>query len=490
MRKRNVAVVLSALLLASFSAQASIDLIATGSISGTYQDLSTETAAPLENGVPGNRLGGIGSGLAWAGGTTFLALPDRGPNAKSYNSAIDDTSSYIARFQTLNLALQPSDAGSALPYTLTPTLIATTLLSSKEALVYGSGAGLGVGSGAPALNAVKHRYYFTGRSDNFDPAQPSTNPSNARLDPESIRVAVSGRSVFVSDEYGPYIDQFDRITGRRLRSFVLPPKFAVATPSAQGAVEIAGNTSGRIANKGMEGLAITPDGKMLVGILQSPLIQDGGSNGPITRIVTVRIANGAVSEYAYPLTNIGTSAKPKYPTVSEILAINDHEFLVDERDGKGFNDNSTAVFKRLYQIDLTGAADVSALSGAENLADKTVSKTLFLDLVSALNAHGYSSQDIPAKLEGLAFGPDLVENGVTRHTLYVANDNDFVATVTDSNHPAGADNGNRWFVFAIDAGDLRDYVPQQIGKFDLGLCDDLRGDLYDVVDVIDDRTRR
>ena len=32
----------------------------------------------LENGAPQNVLGGIGSGLTWAGGTTFLAVPDRG----------------------------------------------------------------------------------------------------------------------------------------------------------------------------------------------------------------------------------------------------------------------------------------------------------------------------------------------------------------------------------------------------------------------------
>jgi hypothetical protein len=77
------------------TARASARLIARGSISGAYQDLSAATAAPLENGTAGNRLGGIGSGLAWAGGTTFLALPDRGPNAQSYDSSIDDTTSYI-----------------------------------------------------------------------------------------------------------------------------------------------------------------------------------------------------------------------------------------------------------------------------------------------------------------------------------------------------------------------------------------------------------
>src|SRR5215475_10443307 len=167
-----------ALLLVS-PAYASVDLIAIGSISGAYEDLASATAAPLENGVPGNRLGGVGSGLAYAGGNTFLALPDRGPNAKPYNSLVDDTVSFIARFHTFTLSLAPSDPGSPLPFTLTPTLRKTTLLSSASPLVYGTGAGFGnridgitpIGSGAPALNAVNHTHYFTGRSDNFDPAR-------------------------------------------------------------------------------------------------------------------------------------------------------------------------------------------------------------------------------------------------------------------------------------------------------------------------------
>src|SRR5262249_55458586 len=313
--------------------------------------------APLENGVPGNRLGGIGSGLAYAGNNIFLALPDRGPNAKAYNAKVDDTTSYIARFHTLHMSLAPSDTGATLPFTLTPMLIDTTLLSSKKPLVYGIGAGLGLGSGAPALNAIDHTHYFTGRSDNFDPTRLSTNPFNGRLDPEGIRVGSDGRSVFISDEYGPYVSEFDRATGRRIRAFVLPDTLAVSRLSSVGDTEISGNTSGRVANKGMEGLAITPNGKMLVGVMQAPLIQDGGK---IVRIVTIDIATGSTHQYAYALTT-GTG-------VSEILAINDHEFLLDERDGKGQGDGSAAVVKQLFKIDLAGAADVTALSGAATLA--------------------------------------------------------------------------------------------------------------------------
>jgi hypothetical protein len=467
MRKKHLAWLAVASLVGLPAAYADVELIAIGNISGTYEDLAHKVSAPLENNVPGDRLGGMGSGLAYAGGTTFLGLPDRGPNAVSYDSAVDDTASYIERFHTLDLSLQESDAGSALPFTLTPTLRSTTLLFSRTPLVYGTGAGLGVASGQPALNS-RSRYYFSGRSDNFDASRLSTNPNDGRLDAESIRVSRDGRSVFISDEYGPYVYQFDRASGARIRAYKVPDKFGVSNLSPQGAVEISGNTSGRVANKGMEGLAITPDGRTLLGSMQSPLIQDGGTDGPVVRLLKIDVLTGATREYAYPLTNIGTASKPKHPTVSDIVAVNDHQFLVDERDGKGLGDNSTAAFKHLYLIDLNGAEDVSGISGAANLAPKAVAKTLFLDIVSLLGAAGFAPTDIPAKLEGVAFGPDVTVAGSSRHTVFVANDNDYIAKVTDSNHPAGLDNPSRWFVFAFEDADLPGYTPQKIDDFD---CD-------------------
>lgn len=445
------------------AAYASVDLIAISSVSGNYEDLAIETAGALENGVAGNQLGGVGSGLAYAGGNVFVSVPDRGPNAASYNAGVDNTTSYINRFQTWNLSLSPSAPGATLPYTLTPFLTNTTLLSSNRPLYYGSGITFGLSSGAPALNDINRTNYFMGRSDNFDSTKLSTDPNNARFDPEGVRISNDGKNVFISDEYGPYVYQFNRKTGKRTKVFNLPAKFAVSNLNAFGDNEISGNTSGRVANKGMEGLAITPDGKTLVGIMQSPLIQDGGTSSANTRIVTIDISSGATHEYAYELTNIGTLAKPKYSTVSEILAINNTEFLVDERDGKGLGDNSTAVVKRIYKIDLVGAQEVSNLVGAD-LVGKAAPKTLLLDVVAALNTAGINSIDIPAKLEGIAFGPDIKINNTPKHTLFIANDNDFTATVTDTNHPSGIDNPNKFFVFAIDNSDLPNFVAQQMDE--------------------------
>ena len=449
--------------LVTFGNAHAITLLATATIAGTAHDLSGQTGL-LENGVAGDLLGGIGSGLAWAGGNTFLALPDRGPNATPYNSGLDDTVSYINRFQTLTLALTPSVAGSPLPFDLTPRLAGTTLLSSSTALTYGAGTGtsvaggLAMGYGAPALN-TSSQYYFTGRSDNFG-AGNSLTASDARLDPEGIRVSADGKSVFISDEYGPYVYQFDRATVVRLRSYTLPSDLAVANLSPIGNTEISGNTSGRTANKGMEGLAITPDGKTLVGIMQAALIQDKASGASKTvRIVTIDVATGATKQYAYNLTT-GSG-------VSEIIALNDHQFLVDERDGNGLGngDGSAAAVKQLFQIDLTGAKEVTGLTGAAlKAAAVTKGSSPFLNLVTLLNAAGVSSTNIPSKIEGLAFGQDQVVNGVLMHTLFVANDNDFLAN--DVVGTTSTPNPNRWYVFGVTDAELAaaglSYVAQAV----------------------------
>lgn len=450
-------------LLATTAVHASPVLLAIGTLNsssaGANADLSGLTGN-LENGVPANLLGGIGSALAYAGGNTFIATPDRGPNAKEYNSLVDNTVSYIDRFHTIEMQLT-ANSGPGLPFQLTPTLTATTLMWSATALNYGSGA-LGtdgthtLGSGVPAENSAGV-HYFTGRSDNFS-GTGSTNPANARFDPEGVRVANDGRSIFVSDEYGPYVYQVDRATGERIRTFEVPANLAVATLGPTTAAEDKpNNTTGRVANKGMEGLAITPDGRTLVGIVQAAALQD---KNKYVRIVTFDIASGqATHEYAYKLTS-GSG-------VSEIVAINDHEFLVDERDGSGLGDGSAAVVKQVFKIDLTGATDVMdfpVVSDATMAGNQPVTKSALpvIDLVTLLNAAGIASTDIPAKIEGLAFGPDLIFDATDYHTLYVTNDNDFVPTA-DFAGPSGTVAGpNQIYVIGIPFSDLPGYVEQQV----------------------------
>lgn len=404
--------------LASWSRAASAEprLLATGALPGSAD--RSGLPGKLENGAAADMLGGLGSAIDHVSGNIFLALPDRGPNARKFNKGLDDTVSYIARFHTLRMALSPASPGSLLPFTLSPRLTKTTLLWSATPLVYGSGeqGGAGIGSGAPEQNA-KGRFYFTGRSDNYDPAQPSSDPADARIDPEGMRVSADGAHVFVSDEYGPFLYEFDRATGRRERVFTLPAEFAVATPGATGKAEVTANKSGRTPNRGMEGLALTPDGKTLVGIIQSPLLQDKAEAPALVRIVAVEIASGRVHQYAYRLeSGFG---------VSEIVAMGGMRFVVDDRDSSGLGDGTPAKFKRLNLIDLAGATEITGMTPREALAH-AVKSVPFADLLAVLGRGGIPPEQVPSKIEGLARGDDVTVGGKRLHTLWVANDNDFV----------------------------------------------------------------
>lgn len=446
MKRTAVAALAMTAFFASSPSHAEMKLIAigalTGSTAGANADLSN-LAGKLENGLPADVLGGFGSGLGYAGHGVFVAVPDRGPNATPYNPAVDDTVSFISRFHSLTMPLVPAAAGAALPFSMTPKLTATTLLWSSMPLVYGDGAGLNLGTGAPPQNTYE-RFYFTGRSDNYDSKRPSTFPGNGRLDPESIRVSGDGSSVFVSDEYGPFVYQFDRQTGRRVKAFALPADLATTVLSPLGAAEIAKSTQGRTANKGMEGLAVTPDGKRLVGMMQAALLQDAAVSATkkLVRFVSIDIASGATQEFGYLLTE-GSG-------VSDIVAINNHAYLVDERDGAGLGDGSKAVVKKLFRINLEGATDISGLTGAAASA-AAVKKVEVLDLVRTLGNQGIPPDKVPAKIEGIAFGPDVTVNGAVQHTLFVANDNDFLP---DTAGP------NQIFVFGFTDADIPGYVQQ------------------------------
>jgi hypothetical protein len=180
-----------------------------------------------------------------------------------------------------------------------------------------------------------------------------------------------------------------------------------------------------------------------VGIMQAPLIQDPKK---LLRIVTVDIATGATHEYAYQLTD-GSG-------VSDIVALNGHEFLVDERDGTGQGGDPGTPVKEVFKIDLAGATDVSGMSGTD-AAKNAVGKTLFMDITAALNAGGVPDSEVPSKIEGLSFGQDVDVDGVIEHTLWVSNDNDFTPDVSGT---------NRFFVFGFTASDLGGslFAPQQI----------------------------
>jgi len=287
----------------------------------------------------------------------------------------------------------------------------------------------------------------------------------------------------VSDEYGPYIRKFNR-QGHLLARIAVPEKFLldqvtgvktgdINNPVDAASLELtpANNITGRQANRGMEGLAITPDGTMLVGIMQNALIQDNGlvtgldpdvvpgRRGLVNRILTIDLQTGQTHEYAYVVDAINQGRG-----VNEILAINDHEFLVLERDNRTFLAGPTndPRLKRIYKIDLkkNGVNDVTDVSAIANLPETAaglalqgivpVPKTLFLDMLNdayKVDATHTIKSVIAEKIEGMAWGPDLADG---RHLLFVISDNDLSTTI-----------GTQIYAFAIAPSAL-DLQPQQL----------------------------
>lgn len=163
------------------------------------------------------------------------------------------------------------------------------------------------------------------------------------IDPEGL-VSLSDGSFWIADEYGPHIIHFDSEgkTIERLNPFISSDR---SLPKV---------LARRRANRGMEGLTITPNGNTLVGLMQSPLYnpaKDSVKTSLVTRILTFDIETGIQHEYVYLLENTSCAN-------SEIVAITDTTFLVIERDMNFLYGNPTGKYKFIYKINIGQATDI------------------------------------------------------------------------------------------------------------------------------------
>ena len=258
----------------------------------------------------------------------------------------------------------------------------------------------------------------------------TTNPiklDDYGLDGEGL-VALSDGTFWISDEYGPHMVHFNAegIEIGRINAFADDTRNIFTLPA---------EFANRRANRGMEGLAITPDETTLVGIMQSTMYNPSSAVkvNDIVRIVTVNLTDGAVSQYLYKQEETQNSQ-------SGIVALSSTEFVVIERDGSFYNKDNSAM-KHLYRIDISNATDIETISANTNLTQddvlgllkkkktleevtldvdgwstienagiQTISKTLLVDLVAET---GYPHD----KLEGMWL--------INDSTIGVLNDDDF-----------------------------------------------------------------
>ena len=246
------------------------------------------------------------------------------------------------------------------------------------------------------------------------------------FDPEGFVISPKNGHFLVSDEYGPSLYEFNR-NGELVRAFVTPagliPRDAL-TGVPNYAADPAMNPAGKRTNRGFEGLAVSPDGQYAYAMLQSAMLDEGGSNSTFNRIVKFDLDTGhAVAQYAYKM-----DAASQGRGISALVAIDESRFLVLERNNRGVGvgaDFSPPV-KRVYKIaissDTTDVTDLDLDSGAlftPVAKDPTVFINLASDTLLALGGK------VAEKWEGLTIGPQL---GDGSYVMLAGTDNDYSVT--------------------------------------------------------------
>ena len=408
-------------------------------------------AAALDS--QGETLGGFGSGMmlapeSWkrtrAGYQARLfMLPDRGWNTAG-------TTDYRARLQKFDMALSP-DRGK-------PGHEGQLKLTYRGALLLTDNGGVAT----TGLDAADVRP----AQDGFPDLPVATN-GHVSLDNESV--APDGKGGFwIGDEYGPYVYRYD--ARGRMTGVIRPPdafipmragkeNFSSNNPPLGQKYDSGNPDTGRQNNQGLEGMSVTPDGKTLFVLNQSALRQDLDPADPVSTRRNVRLlayditgTPRLIHEYAMQLPTYLENGKTSVAAQSEMLAIDDHRFLVICRDsGGGFaSRRPESLYRKVEMIDTRGATDFVgrhddtagsiAPKGALRADITPVAMTDFIDLNdnAQLNRFGLhngapaDSHDLYEKWESLALAPAGPKG---RYILLLGSDNDFI---TRDGHMAGS----------------------------------------------------
>ncbi len=429
-------------------------LVGTGALSAGTVDFLGDTLGSFSSLkiAPGSwkRVGDHYEGVLWT-------LPDRGRNDPAAKLFYD----YPARLIRLRIRFSPGDGQVA----LTPD----------------GGLELRDFRGRPFTGADPGGGTVTQRGITLPAPARGVGAGKVSLDAESLQFTRDG-GFYVGDEYAANVYHFDR-TGR-LRGVIQPP--AAVTPR-RGARPFFGSLkapdTGRRNNQGVEGMSLSPDGRTLFVMLQSALMQDsagGNAAGRVNTRVLVYdvsgtqtparpIAHHVVQLPAY--NNAGDGGAPNRTAAqSEILALDDHSFLMLARDGAGRGADSAVpiVYKSVLLVDTAGATNLAGTDyetgTASLLADPAatalrpgITPAAQVELVNMLNPvqlarFGLSVEALSEKWEALDLVPALDPARPTDYFLIVGNDNDFIARRCRMSGQAcnsAIDNDNRILVYRL-----------------------------------------
>ena len=251
-----------------------------------------------------------------------------------------------------------------------------------------------------AIQADYTHYYNNAANPLVDPSIRSGRLlTGADFDIESVRKDKNGNYWF-GEEFGPFLVKSDA-TGKVLKHEVsLPGVFAPENPY------LAGGTPNLGSSRGFEGMAINAAGDRLYTLLEGTVAGDPAKALRINEF-NVDTESYTGTSWLYKLDADGTN-------IGDMTAINDHEFVVIERNGATATSGGTP-FKRIFKIDINQVD-----------ANGYVKKTLLVDLMNVLdpydlNGDGSTVFTFPyVTIEDVLF--------IDSNTLLVINDNNYPGT--------------------------------------------------------------
>ena len=179
--------------------------------------------------------------------------------------------------------------------------------------------------------------------------------TGADFDIESVRKDRKG-NLWFGEEFGPFLVETD-MTGKILHGEIRTPNIVPPGSIATGAeVKSPQNpflgldTPNLGASRGFEGMAINPKGDKLYTLLEGTVTGDNDINGTINK--NLRIDEFDIKTKRYTRKNWLYQLEVNGTNIGDMTAVNDHQFLVLERNG----DTATTgtPFKKIYLIDIKG----------------------------------------------------------------------------------------------------------------------------------------
>jgi hypothetical protein len=430
---------------------------------------------------------------------TMNTLPDRGFNATSPTTIF---SNYAARINSYAIHFTPytspaptaaqnqiemTFAGSTrLTYDhdgnpLTPPVFTTGLLANGGTSLFGTTVPVSTGASTQSDGTVTDRL---------------------TLDSEGLildsRLGKTG-SGWLGDEYGAYIYHFNN--AKQIDGLVALPAALIPHATAGGPIsfiDVPANVDGRRVNQGMEGIAQSPDGTRLFGLMQSATVQDSGSGNQgrfNTRLLVYDVSasdtpTDPIAQYVIQLPRIDDTGSTTNGTAvnrtgaqSCIVALNDHQLLILARDGngRGVPGSASPVFKSILLADLSAATNIDgaydaagdavAPLGVLAPAVTSISWTEALNMIGRLDStlaevekFGLNLQGgngdintICEKWESIGLVSANDPANPTDYFLFIGNDNDFLTATgkyLDTNgviqsYDAGLENDTLVLVYRV-----------------------------------------